>query len=80
MDRAAQRHAGPPTTSRTGSHRRCTLAAKRILQDREAGMALLSQAELFRSSLYGAAGELELNRSNIPSVGFYGLNFLEAVT
>lgn len=43
-------------------------------------MALLSQAELFRSSLHGAAGELELNRSNIPSVGFYGLNFLEAGT
>jgi DNA helicase-2/ATP-dependent DNA helicase PcrA len=50
----------------------------RILEHREAGMALISQAVLFRAASHSAALELELMRRNIPFVKFGGLKFLEA--
>jgi DNA helicase-2/ATP-dependent DNA helicase PcrA len=50
----------------------------RILEHREAGMALTSQAVLFRAASHSAALELELMRRNIPFVKFGGLKFLEA--
>ena len=50
----------------------------RILEQREAGMALTSQAVLFRAASHSAALELELMRRNIPFVKFGGLKFLEA--
>jgi DNA helicase-2/ATP-dependent DNA helicase PcrA len=52
--------------------------ATQILQNREAGMALKSQAVLFRTSSHSAPLELELARRNIPFVKFGGLRFLEA--
>ncbi|MBJ7263803.1 MAG: ATP-dependent helicase [Burkholderiaceae bacterium] len=52
--------------------------ADRVLEAREAGVALTSQAALFRTSHHGAALELELTRRNIPFVKFGGLKFLEA--
>ncbi|MET0311933.1 MAG: ATP-dependent helicase, partial [Burkholderiaceae bacterium] len=52
--------------------------ADRILEHREAGLALKSQAVLFRTSTHSAALELELARRNIPFVKFGGLKFLEA--
>jgi DNA helicase-2/ATP-dependent DNA helicase PcrA len=52
--------------------------ATRILENREAGMALKSQAVLFRTSSHSAPLELELTRRNIPFVKFGGLKFLEA--
>ncbi|MFZ4481749.1 MAG: ATP-dependent helicase, partial [Rhodoferax sp.] len=52
--------------------------ADRILEDREAGLALKSQAVLFRTSSHSAALELELTRRQIPFVKFGGLKFLEA--
>ena len=52
--------------------------ADQVLRHREAGIALKSQAALFRSSHHGAALELELTRRNIPFVKFGGLKFLEA--
>jgi DNA helicase-2/ATP-dependent DNA helicase PcrA len=51
---------------------------KRILENREAGMALIQQAVLFRAASHSAALELELMRRNIPFVKFGGLKFLEA--
>jgi len=51
---------------------------KRILEHREAGIALKSQAVLFRAASHSAALELELMRRNIPFVKFGGLKFLEA--
>ena len=51
---------------------------KRILENREAGMALITQAVLFRAASHSAALELELMRRNIPFVKFGGLKFLEA--
>lgn len=52
--------------------------AGEVLAQREAGVALKSQAVLFRTSHHSAALELELTRRNIPFVKFGGLKFLEA--
>lgn len=52
--------------------------ADQVLQQREQGLALKSQAVLFRASHHSAALELELTRRNIPFVKFGGLKFLEA--
>jgi DNA helicase-2/ATP-dependent DNA helicase PcrA len=50
----------------------------RILENREAGIALKAQAVLFRTSSHSGALEIELTRRNIPFVKFGGLKFLEA--
>ncbi|KQP23291.1 ATP-dependent helicase [Pseudorhodoferax sp. Leaf267] len=52
--------------------------ADRVLQHREAGLPLTSQAALFRASSHSAMLELELTRRGIPFVKFGGLKFLEA--
>jgi DNA helicase-2/ATP-dependent DNA helicase PcrA len=52
--------------------------AERILDYREGGIALKSQAVLFRASSHSAQLELELARRDIPFVKFGGLRFLEA--
>jgi DNA helicase-2/ATP-dependent DNA helicase PcrA len=52
--------------------------ADQVLRHREDGIALKSQAVLFRTSHHSAALELELTRRNIPFVKFGGLKFLEA--
>lgn len=52
--------------------------ATRVLENREAGATLKSQAVLFRTSSHSAALELELTRRNIPFVKFGGLKFLDA--
>ena len=52
--------------------------ANQVLEHREAGLALKSQAVLFRTAHHSAALELELTRRNIPFVKFGGLKFLEA--
>ena len=50
----------------------------RVLEHREAGLPLKSQAVLFRASHHSDALEFELTRRNIPFVKFGGLKFLEA--
>jgi DNA helicase-2/ATP-dependent DNA helicase PcrA len=52
--------------------------ADQVLEYREAGIALKSQAVLFRSSSHSAQLELELTRRGIPFVKYGGLKFLEA--
>ena len=59
-----------------GDQARCV--AERVLEQRERGMALKSQAVLFRSSSHSAQLELELTRRGIPFVKYGGLRFLEA--
>jgi DNA helicase-2/ATP-dependent DNA helicase PcrA len=49
-----------------------------VLARRESGIALKSQAVLFRAAQHSARLELELTRRNIPFVKFGGLKFLEA--
>jgi DNA helicase-2/ATP-dependent DNA helicase PcrA len=51
---------------------------ERLLENREAGITLKSQAVLFRASHHSASLEVELTRRNIPFVKFGGLKFLEA--
>ncbi|HEY3178950.1 MAG TPA: ATP-dependent helicase [Casimicrobiaceae bacterium] len=52
--------------------------AEQILAHRENGIALKSQAVLFRTSHHSALLELELARRNIPFVKYGGLKFLDA--
>jgi len=52
--------------------------AQQILDSREAGVLLKSQAVLFRASHHSAQLEIELTRRNIPFVKYGGLKFLEA--
>ena len=52
--------------------------ADQVLRHREDGVALKSQAVLFRASHHSAPLELELTRRAIPFVKFGGLKFLEA--
>ncbi len=49
-----------------------------VLDARESGIALKSQAVLFRTSHHSGPLEIELTRRNIPFVKFGGLKFLEA--
>src|SRR5262249_60780635 len=51
---------------------------EKVLENREAGLALKSQAILFRASHHSGPLEGELTRRNIPFVKFGGLKFLEA--
>ena len=51
---------------------------EKVLQNREAGLSLKSQAVLFRASHHSGPLEVELTRRNIPFVKFGGLKFLEA--
>src|SRR5215813_13390482 len=51
---------------------------EKVLEYREAGLPLKSQAILFRASHHSGPLEVELTRRNIPFVKFGGLKFLEA--
>ena len=51
---------------------------EQILEAREAGVPLRSQAVLFRASRHSAQLELELARRNVPFVKYGGQKFLEA--
>jgi DNA helicase II / ATP-dependent DNA helicase PcrA len=50
----------------------------KVLEAREAGIALKAQAVLFRTAHHSGQLEIELTRRNIPFVKFGGLKFLEA--
>ena len=86
---AVERHAKDLWTARESSQKprlihvgdeadqaRCV--AEQVLEYRESGAALKSQAVLFRSASHSAQLELELARRDIPFVKFGGLKFLEA--
>jgi DNA helicase-2/ATP-dependent DNA helicase PcrA len=51
---------------------------RRVLEARERGIALASQAVLFRAGHHSSALEIELSRRNIPFVKYGGLKFLES--
>ena len=86
---AAERYAKDLWTDRAGSALpafvtvaeeadQARYVATKVLENREAGATLKSQAVLFRTSSHSAALELELTRRNIPFVKFGGLKFLDA--
>ena len=51
---------------------------EKVLESREQGLALKTQAVLFRASHHSGPLEVELTRRNVPFVKFGGLKFLEA--
>jgi DNA helicase-2/ATP-dependent DNA helicase PcrA len=55
-----------------------SFVVEQVLARRERGIALKSQAVLFRASPHSARLEIELTQRNIPFVKFGGLKFLEA--
>jgi len=55
-----------------------TEVCTRILEQREAGIALRRQAVLFRAGHHSDMLEVELTRRNIPFVKYGGLKFVEA--
>ncbi len=59
--------------SRAGNY-----VCEKILEEREAGALLKTQAVLFRASHHSGPLEIELTRRNIPFVKFGGLKFLDA--
>lgn len=86
---AAERHAKRLWTDRASARRPRLVAvrdeadqaryvAERVLERREAGVRLRSQAVLFRSGSHSTLLELELARRDIPFVKYGGLRFLEA--
>jgi DNA helicase II / ATP-dependent DNA helicase PcrA len=86
---ASERHAKELWSDRPGGERPALVwvedeaaeaawVAERVLALRESGLALKSQAVLFRSAPHSAALELELARRDIPFVKYGGLKFLEA--
>jgi DNA helicase-2/ATP-dependent DNA helicase PcrA len=86
---AAERHAKTLWTDKPSAGRpqlvlvpdeaqQAVWVADKVLEHREGGLALKSQAVLFRTSTHSAALELELARRNIPFVKYGGLKFLEA--
>jgi len=75
-DRAA---GAPPALVTVGEEAdQARFVALRVLENREAGATLKSQAVLFRAAHHSAALELELTRRNVPFVKFGGLKFLDA--
>jgi DNA helicase-2/ATP-dependent DNA helicase PcrA len=87
--RLHERHAKALWTERPGGRKprlvsvideaaQARFVATEVLAQRERGLALKSQAVLFRTSSHSAALELELARRDIPFVKYGGLKFLEA--
>jgi len=76
----AERAAGqrPQIVSVGDEAEQARYVAERVLENREAGLTLKSQAVLFRASHHAAMVEIELTRRNIPFVKFGGLKFLDA--
>ena len=75
-DRSSSRKPGLISVRDETDQARCV--ADSVLEHRECGLALKSQAVLFRSSSHSAQLELELARRGIPFVKYGGLKFLEA--
>ncbi|HEV7578465.1 MAG TPA: ATP-dependent helicase [Caldimonas sp.] len=86
---AAERHAKALWSDRHSAERpalvwvddeaaEASWVAERVLALRESGLALRSQAVLFRSAQHSNALELELARRDIPFVKYGGLRFLDA--
>ncbi|MGG1944314.1 ATP-dependent helicase [Trinickia sp. NRRL B-1857] len=69
----------PRLVSVAGEVEQARYVAEVVLQARETGMKLKSQAVLFRAAHHSAALELELARRNIPFVKFGGLRFLDSI-
>jgi DNA helicase-2/ATP-dependent DNA helicase PcrA len=70
--------AAPKLVSVRDEAAQASYVAECVLEARERGVALTSQAVLFRAADFSAPVELELAKRDIPFVKFGGLKFLEA--
>jgi DNA helicase-2/ATP-dependent DNA helicase PcrA len=70
--------AAPKLVSVRDEAAQASYVAECVLEARERGVALTSQAILFRAADFSAPVELELAKRDIPFVKFGGLKFLEA--
>ena len=70
--------AAPKLVSVRDEAAQAAYVAEHVLEARERGVALTSQAILFRAADFSAPVELELAKRDIPFVKFGGLKFLEA--
>ena len=68
----------PQLTSVRDESDQARYIVEKVLEAREQGLALKTQAVLFRSSHHSGPLEVELTRRHIPFVKFGGLKFLEA--
>ncbi|MCK0209284.1 ATP-dependent helicase [Starkeya koreensis] len=89
IDFASERYAKNLWSERTSAERpvlmsvrdeieQANFVATRVLENREDGIALKSQAVLFRAAHHSGPLEVELTRRNIPFVKFGGLKFLDS--
>ncbi|HEX6131655.1 MAG TPA: ATP-dependent helicase, partial [Actinomycetota bacterium] len=87
--RSPQRHEKTLRAVRSGGERptlracldeaeQCDAVCRAILEHRERGVPLRSQAVLFRAAHHSDLLEVELARRNVPFVKYGGLRFLEA--
>jgi len=79
-DLRSERHTGerPQIVTVRDEADQARYVVERVLENREAGIALKAQAVLFRTSHHSGPLEIELTRRNIPFVKFGGLKFLDA--
>jgi DNA helicase-2/ATP-dependent DNA helicase PcrA len=68
----------PMLTTCLDETQQCAAVCERVLDHREQGVLLRSQAVLFRAAWHSDLLEIELSRRNIPYVKYGGLRFLEA--
>ncbi|MGH2788310.1 MAG: ATP-dependent helicase [Actinomycetota bacterium] len=68
----------PMLTTCLDESQQCAAVCERVLDHREQGISLRSQAVLFRAAWHSDLLEIELRRRNIPYVKYGGLRFLEA--
>jgi DNA helicase II / ATP-dependent DNA helicase PcrA len=68
----------PVLTTALDELHQCSAVCERILEHREEGVPLHSQAVLFRAAWHSDLLEIELSRRNIPYVKYGGVKFLEA--
>jgi DNA helicase II / ATP-dependent DNA helicase PcrA len=73
-----QAHERPALVTVADDAAQADYVCARVLEAREAGVSLKSQAVLFRTAHHSGQLEIELTRRNIPFVKFGGLKFLEA--
>jgi DNA helicase II / ATP-dependent DNA helicase PcrA len=73
-----QAHERPALVTVADDAAQADYVCARVLEAREIGVSLKSQAVLFRTAHHSEQLEIELTRRNIPFVKFGGLKFLEA--
>jgi DNA helicase-2/ATP-dependent DNA helicase PcrA len=67
----------PATRQRADEPAQALYVVEKVLENREAGIRVIDQSVLFRTSHHTGPLEVELTRRNIPFVKFGGLKLLD---